>query len=140
MASLPIKDDPQFSRTMDGVTTDTWAGPQEFNPRYQVLLDNDNHLKAETEKIKRVKIAFLPASGWSAEAPYTQITPVEGITEEDTPYVSPFIPAEATAEEEKAIKKAAGCVSYVDTGNGTITVTCLGKKPVTDFQVQIKGV
>lgn len=140
MASLPIKENPQFSQTMDGVTTETWAGPQEFNPRYQVLLDNDNHLKAETEKIKAVKIAYLPAGGWSAEAPYTQTASADGITETDSPYVSPYIPAGSTAEEEKAIKKAAGCVSYVDTGDGTITVTCLGKKPVTDFQVQIKGV
>ena len=140
MASLPITENPQFSQTMDGVTTETWAGPQEFNPRYQVLLDNDNYLKTETDKIKGMKSAALLAADWSAEAPYTQTVPVDGVTAEDTPYVSPYIPAGSTADEEKAIKKAAGCVSYVDTGANQVTVTCLGKKPVTDFEIQIKGV
>ena len=105
MASLPITENPQFSQTMDGVTTETWAGPQEFNPRYQVLLDNDNYLKTETDKIKGVKSAALLAADWSAEAPYTQTVPVAGVTAEDTPYVSPYIPAGSTADEEKAIKK-----------------------------------
>ena len=140
MANLPITENPQFSQTMDGVTTETWAGPQEFNPRYQTLLDNDNYLKAETDKIKSVKYAELLAADWSAEAPYIQTVQVEGVTAEDTPYVSPYIPAGASVEEEKAIKKAAGCVSYVDTGDGQVTVTCLGKKPVSDFEIQIKGV
>ena len=49
-------------------------------------------------------------------------------------------PDGTSKEDEKAIRKAAACVSYFETGNGTVTFTCIGKKPATDFQVVIKGV
>ena len=140
MADYPITQDPLFAATMKQLVTSDKGHASVFNERYQVLLDNDNHLKTETDKIKAVKLAALPVQGWSSEAPYIQTVTVAGVTVEDTPYVSPYIPPGSTADEEKAIKKAAGCVSYIDTGDGQITVTCLGKKPVTDFQVQIKGV
>ena len=87
-----------------------------------------------------VKIVTLPASGWSQEAPYQQTVSVEGVQEIDTPVVKEYIPEGTTAEQEKAIKKAASCISYAETGDGTITVTCIGKKPGTDMQLSIKGV
>ena len=86
------------------------------------------------------KILALPASGWSAAAPFTQTVQVEGITAEDVPTGSLYIPPGTTADQEKALKKAAGCISYYDTGDGSITVTCIGKKPEADFQIILKGV
>ncbi len=74
-----------------------------------------------------VKLVTLAADGWSGEAPYQQTVAVAGIASADTPVVKEYIPEGATAEEEKAIKKAASCVSYIDTADGQITVTCIGK-------------
>ena len=101
--------------------------------RVQDLLDFEN-------AIKRVILASLPASGWSASAPYTQSAAAAGIKADDTPIVAPYFPEGTTAEEEKAIQKAAACITYIDTGNGSVTVTCVGKKPEADFTIAIKGV
>lgn len=45
MADLPVTEDPQFSETMEEITTKDRGAPDTFNPRYQKLLDNDNYLK-----------------------------------------------------------------------------------------------
>lgn len=82
----------------------------------------------------------LTAEGWQGEGPYTQAVNVPDVKENDTPVAKEQIPKSATKENEKAIRKAAACVSYFETGNGTVTFTCIGKKPATDFQVVIKGV
>ena len=89
---------------------------------------------------RQVKYATLTAAGWSQEAPYQQTVSVPGILAIDTPVVKEFIPEDSDAQKEKAIKKAAGMVSIVDTQHGSITVTCIGKKPETEFQIMIKAV
>lgn len=140
MADLPITGNPEFSETMEQITSQDRAAPGTFNSRYQILLDNDNYLKAEEERIKGTKIIQFPATDWSASAPYTQTVQVPEITEEDSPILSVYISDGTTYEEEKLQKKAFGFISYIDTGAGTITATCLGKKPVTNFQLIMKGV
>ena len=51
-----------------------------------------------------------------------------------------YIPRGTTDEQEKALVKAAVCVSYFDTGAGEVAVTCIGKKPNADFAIMLKGV
>lgn len=89
---------------------------------------------------RTVKTATLKASGWSASAPYKQTVNISGILAIDTPVIKEYIPTGTTAAQEKAIKKAAGMISYIDTANGSVAVTCIGKKPTIDFQIMIKAV
>lgn len=89
---------------------------------------------------RRIQTATLTAAGWEGDGPYTQTVNVPDVQERDTPVAKEQIPKGATRENEKAIRKAASCISYFETGNGTVTFTCIGKKPVTDFQVAVKGV
>lgn len=139
MADFPIMANPEFKETMVQLATTDRGAPETFNSRYQTLLDNDNYLKAQAEKIKGVKLATVKATAWSAAAPYIQTVSVAGITAADVPFVSPYIPSGITAEEEREIRKAVSYVSYVDTGAGNIKVTCTENKPITDFTVVIKG-
>ncbi len=101
-------------------------------------LEEQGYVPLVTER--GVKYVEVLTDRWSAEAPYQQTIAVDGVLEVDTPVIKEYIPLGTTAEEEKAIKKAAGMISYIDTGNGEITVTCIGKKPERDFQLAIKGV
>nr|DAJ03036.1 MAG TPA: hypothetical protein [Caudoviricetes sp.] len=82
----------------------------------------------------------LTAVGWSSPAPYTQTVDVLGITEDDRPIASLYLPDGITAENVKLQSKAYGCVDRVATGAGKITAYCYNKKPAVDFQIQIKGV
>ncbi len=101
-------------------------------------LESQGYLLLSTAR--RTQMATLTAEGWQGEGPYTQTVDVSNVKENDTPVAKELIPKSATKENEKAIRKAAACVSYFETGNGTVTFTCIGKKPATDFQVVVKGV
>lgn len=140
MANLPIKDKPQFSQTMEETTKESIASPETFNPRYQVLLDNDNYLKKAAERQKLNVHISIPASVWSATEPYTQSISISGITEEDSPIVGLSIAEGTAAAVVKNQNKAWGCVDRAVTGNGTITFYCYNKKPAVDFSVNVKGV
>lgn len=133
-----------------------WAAVSSQNTQYKN--EFDNYFGAQKNQVEQmirdlqaqgylplttartVKTVALRASGWSASAPYKQTVNVSGIQAADTPVIKEYIPAGTTAAQEKAIKKAAGMVSFIDTANGSITVTCIGKKPTTDFQIMIKAV
>lgn len=140
MAELPITDNPEFRPTLRKLEITDRAHASLFNGINQALLDNDNYIKAGADRMKGTRTIVLPSSGWSASAPYTQTVQVPGVTEEDTPIIALHLPAGTNYEGEKAAKKAYSCISWVDTGSGTITATCLGKKPATDIQLMIKGV
>lgn len=139
MADYPLTENPGFSNTMRKLETTDLAHADTFNPGYQTLLDNDNYLKTETDKIKSSCQALLLADRWSAEAPYTQTVPIEGMTETDSPV--PYLVDDGDTESaSKAIKKAYSCISFFESSTGLMTVTCKYKKPAVDITVGLKGV
>ena len=103
--------------------------------------ENDiNETNQAVNALMETKTITLTAAGWQGEGPYTQTVEASGVQDTDEPMAKEVIPKGTTKEDEKAIRKAAACVSYFETGNGTVTFTCIGKKPATDFQVVVKGV
>ena len=76
---------------------------------------------------------------WSSYSPYTNQIYVSGIRSTDSPVIGLYIPSGTSATEEKRLKRAAGCISYIDTTDNYITVTCIGSKPETTFQLMVKG-
>lgn len=139
MADFPLTENPEFNSTMRKLETADLAHADTFNPGYQTLLDNDNYLKMEADKIKSSRQVTLPADRWDAEAPYTQTVPVEGMTETDSPL--PYLVDNGDTEPvSKAIKKAYSCISFFESGAGLMTVTCKYKKPVIDITIGLKGV
>lgn len=107
----------------------------------QAMVDeNKADTDGQIDKMNHVILVNVPAANWSEAAPYTQTIAVANMTEHDAPMGFLYIPEGTSAAQEKALKKAAGCISYFDTAAGAITVTCIGKKPAVDFQMQLKGV
>lgn len=96
-------------------------------------------IEAAVEEITRVIEATFLADEWSASAPYTQTVSVTGITENNAP-IPLFVDDGNSEPESKAKQKAYGCVSYFDSGDGTVTATCKYRKPETTFTVGLKGV
>jgi hypothetical protein len=82
----------------------------------------------------------LPASGWSATAPYTQTVVIAGLSAEDNPILVKTIPAGATPEQVKAYNKAFGMIDDGDTADGQATFKCYNKNPTIDLTVGLKGV
>lgn len=81
----------------------------------------------------------IQVGGWSSYSPYTNQIYVSGIRSTDSPVIGLYIPSGTSATEEKKLKRAASCISYIETTDNYITITCIGKKPETTFQLLVKG-
>lgn len=121
--------------TLDGFDS-SYFGTKE---KQDALEGECAYLRSECAEIKGVKNATFTVAGWTEEAPYTQIVNVEGVTENDAP-VPFFVDDSEDYESQKLKNKSYNCISYFDSGEGTITATCKYKKPEADFTVGFKGV
>ena len=85
-------------------------------------------------------IVTLYTNSWSSYAPYSQYISISGITNSDVPIVGLYFDTNTTISSaiEKAHKKAASCVTYIDTYNGYVYVYCVSQKPTINFQLQFK--
>lgn len=100
--------------------------------------DINNTNKAVNRLNHSISVTFL-SSGWSLSAPYTQTITAEEFVDTDKPI--PIFVDDGTSETDSKNKsKAYGCVTYFESGNGTVTATCKYKKPTSDFTVEFKGV
>ena len=95
--------------------------------------------KDELATVLSTKQIVFQASGWSAEAPYTQTVDWPEITENDSP-IPLFVDDGTDESESSAKKKAFGFITYFDSANGSVTATCKYKRPEVDFTVGFKGV
>lgn len=143
MADLPVTEDPQFSETMEEITTKDRGAPDTFNPRYQKLLDNDNYLKKRIDRNEGEPAnVTLTAAGWTGDAaPYSQTVEVEGVTAEDNPIFVSLLEDGAPADTQKAYMKAFGIIASGTgtTAAGSVTFKVY-KKPETDIMIGLKGV
>ena len=89
--------------------------------------------------IKALRYVTLETSKWSSSAPYTQLVSVAGVKDTDSPVISLNIPEGVSGTTKKNIKKSWDCVDRIVVGNGVITAYCNDIKPVSTFQIMIKG-
>ena len=127
-------------KTADGTVLEADIGAEAKN----VSEDAEHMFVTETEKEQLARAGRLievtfPASGWSAAVPYSQTVSAAGMTEEDRP-IPMFVDDGANEGDSSARQKAYGCISYYDSGNGTVTAVCKYKKPESDCTVALKGV
>lgn len=80
------------------------------------------------------RTTVVPASGWSANAPYTQNISISGITKNDTPHYG-VVYSEDNALAEK---EAFALIDDLDTKDGSVTFTCFESKPEIDLMVQLE--
>ena len=148
MAQLPITDNPAFSQTMEQVTTKDRGAPDTFNPRYQVLLDNDNYLKKKVERaaLRNDKLITIPAFAQST-APYTADIKVQHLKTTDAIELyagliksDSKLTAEQKAEKIKIRRKYLNMIDDAECNtDGILTVTSYSKKPATEFAVWLRG-
>ncbi len=82
--------------------------------------------------------ATLPASGWSATAPYTQTVSVVGLLATDTPLADVTLSSNAAVAVTEL--EAYGLVGRMDALSGALKATCYEEKPATALTIQLKVV
>lgn len=104
---------------------------------------NLNSFRTQASQIIEVQ---LTATGWSAEAPYTQtvnVTALKNIGDDYNPILANMLPFSATEDDQKSYTKTFSIISSgvaeVDTVTGDVTFKCF-KKPEADITVGLKGV
>ena len=108
-----------------------------------LLSDMQKALQEVYEGVEKVNIiertATLLASGWSAEAPYTQTVAADGILGADAAFVDVDLTAALTADEMSATNDAWGAVLKATAGTGSVTVV-FSDVPEVDIPIKIKVV
>lgn len=108
-----------------------------------LLSDMQKALQEVYEGVEKVNIiertATLLASGWSAEAPYTQTVSADGVLGADAAFVDVDLTAALTADEMSALNDAWGGMLKATTGAGGVTVV-FSDVPEVDIPIKIKVV
>lgn len=110
-----------------------------------ITQDATHRFTSDTEKNGWNKFLFsaaitVPASGWSAGAPYTQTVSVSGLTSAMDVMLTLNITGSPTTDQVKAWKAALGMIDVGTTADGSVTFTCYSKKPAVDLPLYIKSV
>lgn len=92
--------------------------------------------KQYVDNTHTITSVLLPASGWSASAPYAQRVELAGITEDDAPHYGVIF--SGTNAEKIAQKEAFACVDDMETTADALVFTCFEDKPAVDITVQLE--
>lgn len=133
-------------KKLDGVA----AGANNYvhpsaHPASMITQDATHRFTSDTEKNGWNKFLFsaaitVPASGWSAEVPYTQTVSVSGLTSAMDVMLTLNITGSPTTDQVKVWKAALGMIDVGTTADGSVTFTCYSKKPAVDLPLYIKSV
>lgn len=108
-----------------------------------LLSDMQKALQEVYEGVEKVNLiertATLLASGWSAEAPYTQTVAADGVLGADAAFVDVDLTAALTADEISALNDAWGSVMKATAGAGSVTIV-FSDVPDSDIPIKIKVV
>ena len=133
-------------KKLDGVA----AGANNYvhpsaHPASMITQDATHRFTSDTEKNGWNKFLFsaaitVPASGWSAEVPYTQTVSVSGLTSAMDVMLTLNITGSPTTDQVKVWKAALGMIDVGTPADGSVSFTCYSKKPAVDLPLYIKSV
>lgn len=110
-----------------------------FNQLEEDLSGNPvGNIQVQLNRMKALRFATLKATGWTASAPYTQVLPLLGYLDGDTPFIQ-CINTPTSKQNKTAIQKQWNFVDSIKVEPDKMTATCLFEKPTIDLQLVIKG-
>ena len=100
----------------------------------QIIVSNDERLNTLFKKTIRESIT-LQAANWSTTKPYTQTITL-------SEYIDDYrVDANVVygSDDDSALNKAAGCLTYIEKNHNEIIFYCLKDKPEIDIPIEIIG-
>lgn len=140
MAFCDVKNPPQYTTEIRKWDRDTLADGQEMAVEIEQLFNNTFYNKMVQEQHEKPVEIFLPASGWSSLAPYSQKVMVTGVKALDNPILSPCTPKTLSPEKIKLRRKLTAMITDGETEDNYVTFYCSEKKPTEDFPIILRGV
>lgn len=147
MGYLPQHDPPQFNTAITQWDRETLADGIELSKVPEALLENDQYLLKETQRLNKTNLVLLKAASWTGSAPpYVQranpVEPTEYLGREGVvPVLYSLLPEGADVNTQKAYIKAFGIVSsgYAKHDEQGFAFYVY-KKPLTDLVVGLRGI
>lgn len=99
-----------------------------------------NAITGEINRMTREVELTLPASGWSASAPYIQTVDVPGLKETDKVQMMSAIKTDTAVSTADIWDKMGALVKSGKALDGRAMFSCPKKKPTSDFNVILVGV
>lgn len=109
-----------------------------FQANEIVTRNNVNRRLDEIEEMLKSYTVNIPVNWSGSSAPYTQTVSLEGIKSTDSTIAD--ISLSDTTSTALSELDAWGCISKITTNEGSITITCLERKPEISFNIQLKVV
>ena len=107
----------------------------------ELASQSNETLNQKIDRLHNHRTITLIADGWSDAYPFSQTVDVPGITADDSiKVIDIYAPADATLEQIKSYKKAAGLLMHSTGGvtDGHLIFKAY-KKPAVDFQIITEG-
>lgn len=128
---------PQYGLTMEG-TID--MNGQFLTGLREPEVDSDaatkKYVETYAESLRSLFTIEVPASGWSATAPYKQTIALSGIRNTDTPKYG--VVYSSDVDTALVQKDAFTVVDDLETANGSVTFTCFEDNPEVDLTIQLE--
>lgn len=140
MSFCEIKTPPEFSSEIEKWDRDTLADGEKMGNVIEKLLNNTVYNNVGISRMNNEIELTLPASGWSASAPYTQTVDVPGLKETDKVLMMSAIKTDTAAATADIWDKMGALVKAGKALDGQAVFYCPKKKPTSDFNIKLVGV
>lgn len=102
-----------------------------------------NDVNAITKSVNALyqeTIVTIPASAWSASAPYSQKVAVPSIKATDSVSMGKAHTKSSSVTDIETFDEMAALITSAEVTDGFVTFYCAAEKPSKDFKVKLKGV
>lgn len=102
-----------------------------------------NDVNAITKSVNALyqeTIVTIPASAWSASAPYSQKVAVQSIKATDSVSMGKAHTKSSSVTDIETFDEMAALITSAEVTDGFVTFYCAAEKPTKDFKVKLKGV
>lgn len=140
MSETPFVTGPLKTMSINGMVAQWETQFYEWFSQLETDLEGNpiTNLQVQINRLNSLRFATLSTQGWTTTAPYTQIIPLPGFKDKDSPFIQ-CINDPTDQLNKNQIQKQWNFIDSIEITRDTLTATCKFARPTVDLQIAIKG-